>query len=318
MNAFTGFLLLGTGSTTFVEETASSYSRQPITLTSVSAFRTVNIDAITFSSTTDDWQTVTQYGLALTSDGPPLFWWTMLVPEAFADGYVFALAPYQISLNFDAIIYEAGAVSQFNIGDIIGGDINGNPLTVLSAISVDDGVISSGELDFGGGGSGSTGPTGPQGATGPTGATGASSTVTGPTGATGASSTVTGPTGPTGSANYASPTFTGTTTVSGGFNQKENALSANNIDFSTGSYFTKTITTATTFTVSNVPSSGTVASCILELTNGASSTITWWSGIKWAGGTVPTLSTSGLDSLWFYSFDGGTTWRGLLLAKGLA
>lgn len=93
------------------------------------------------------------------------------------------------------------------------------------------------------------------------------------------------------------------------------AMPANAIDLATGNLFTKTISGATTLTVSNVPTTGTVASFILELTNAGSAAITWFSGVKWAGGTAPTLTASGVDVLGFYSHDGGTTWRGMLLAK---
>lgn len=95
------------------------------------------------------------------------------------------------------------------------------------------------------------------------------------------------------------------------------AMAANNIDVSTGNLFTKTISGATTFTINNVPASGTAVSFILDLTNGGSSTITWWSSIKWANNTAPTLSTSSRDILGFFSYDGGTTWAGLLISKGL-
>ena len=93
------------------------------------------------------------------------------------------------------------------------------------------------------------------------------------------------------------------------------AMPANDIDLATGNLFTKTIPWATTFTVSNVPTTGTAASFILELTNAGSAAITWFSGVKWAGGSAPTLTASGVDVLGFYSHDGGTTWRGLVLAK---
>lgn len=93
------------------------------------------------------------------------------------------------------------------------------------------------------------------------------------------------------------------------------AMPANAIDLATGNLFTKTISGATTLTVSNVPTTGTAASFILELTNAGSAAITWFSGVKWAGGTAPTLTASGVDVLGFYSHDGGTTWRGLVLAK---
>jgi hypothetical protein len=93
------------------------------------------------------------------------------------------------------------------------------------------------------------------------------------------------------------------------------AMPANAIDLATGNFFTKTITAATTFTLSNIPASGQAASFILDLTNAGAYTITWFSGVKWAGGTAPTLTASGVDIVGFYSHDGGTTWRGLVLAK---
>ena len=93
------------------------------------------------------------------------------------------------------------------------------------------------------------------------------------------------------------------------------AMAANAIDLATGNLFTKTISGATTLTVSNVPTTGQAIGFILELTNGGSATITWFSGVKWASGTAPTLTASGVDILGFYSHDGGTTYRGLVLAK---
>lgn len=109
-----------------------------------------------------------------------------------------------------------------------------------------------------------------------------------------------------------------TTPVVTGGKETRVAMPANNIDLSTGNYFTKTISGATTLTISNVPSAGTAVSFIFDITNGGSSTITWWSGIKWASGTQPTLTTSGRDVLGFFTHDGGTTWNGLLLGKGMA
>lgn len=92
-------------------------------------------------------------------------------------------------------------------------------------------------------------------------------------------------------------------------------LTDNNIDMNLGNLFTKVITADTTFTISNVSPSGTVNSFILELTDPGSKTITWFRGVKWDGGNVPTLSASGVDILGFYSHDEGITWRGLVLSK---
>ena len=102
---------------------------------------------------------------------------------------------------------------------------------------------------------------------------------------------------------------------SGAIIERREAVAASDIDLSKGNYFTRTITTTTTLTVSNVPSSGSVASIILDLTNGGAGTITWWSGTKWVGGTAPTLTTSGRDVLGFFTHDGGTTWSGFLIGK---
>ena len=86
-------------------------------------------------------------------------------------------------------------------------------------------------------------------------------------------------------------------------------MSANNIDLSAGNLFIKTISGNTTLTVSNVPTSGNVGKFTLQLTNGGSSTITWFSlSIKWPQLTSPTLTVAGTDVIDFYTFDGGTTW----------
>lgn len=93
-----------------------------------------------------------------------------------------------------------------------------------------------------------------------------------------------------------------------------NAVAASAIDCAVGSYFTKTASGALTWTVTNVPATGAF-SFILELTNGGTGTQTWFSGIKWPGGTAPTLVASGVDVLGFITDDGGTTWRGVQLMK---
>ena len=105
--------------------------------------------------------------------------------------------------------------------------------------------------------------------------------------------------------------------LTGGLREAKVAMAANDISCTAGNYFTKTISTATTLTVSNVPTTGTAASFLLDLTNGGAGTITWWSGVKWAAGTAPTLTASGRDVLGFFTHDGGTTWSGLVLAKDI-
>lgn len=120
-------------------------------------------------------------------------------------------------------------------------------------------------------------------------------------------------------ASTASPTFTGTVTTAtvdllGSVRSNITTVSASAVDCSAGNYFIKTATGALTWTVTNVPASRAY-SFILELTNGGTGTQTWFSGIKWPGGTAPTLTTSGVDVLGFITDDGGTTWRGVQLMK---
>jgi hypothetical protein len=96
------------------------------------------------------------------------------------------------------------------------------------------------------------------------------------------------------------------------------AIAASNIDLSLGNYFTKTISGATTFTISNAAASGSVSCFALILTNGGSAAVTWFSGVTWNEATAPTLSASGVDVLVFFTINAGTTWRGFLSGKAMA
>lgn len=82
------------------------------------------------------------------------------------------------------------------------------------------------------------------------------------------------------------------------------------IDWSAGSYVTATIGGALTFTFSNPAPTGKACVAYLQLTNGGSAAITWPVSVTWSGGTAPTLRTSGVDLLRFYTQDNGTTWFG--------
>jgi len=94
-----------------------------------------------------------------------------------------------------------------------------------------------------------------------------------------------------------------------------NLASGSAINCDLGEVFYKTVTANTTFSRSNPRPSGRVTNIILELTNGGNYTVTWWSGIKWQQGVAPALTSGGTDILGFYSYDGGTTWRGVLLSR---
>ena len=103
-----------------------------------------------------------------------------------------------------------------------------------------------------------------------------------------------------------------------GVKETKVAMGANNIDLSAGNYFTYTLSGAQTLTVSNVASSGSVSAFVLEVTNGGSAALSYFSGVTWAAGTLPTLTAAGVDTLAFFTSDGGTTWRGFVLGLGMA
>lgn len=84
------------------------------------------------------------------------------------------------------------------------------------------------------------------------------------------------------------------------------------VDWSIGSYTTATIAGSLTFTFSNPAPAGKACVAYLELTNGGSAVITWPVSVTWAGATAPTLRTSGVDLLRFYTHDGGSSWFGEL------
>jgi len=102
--------------------------------------------------------------------------------------------------------------------------------------------------------------------------------------------------------------------ISGAYTQTIQAVSALDIDCSTGNYFTKTITTGTnTFTFSNAPSTRAY-SFTLELTH-TGGTASWPASVKWPGDTPPTLNTGTTHLLIFVTDDGGTRWRAASLAN---
>ena len=100
--------------------------------------------------------------------------------------------------------------------------------------------------------------------------------------------------------------------VDGPYKQVAEAVSALDIDLSTGNYFTKTINADSTFTFSNPPSSGTVGSFTLELTH-TSGTVSWPNEVKFPADTAPTLTTGKTHLFVFITDDGGARYRGAAL-----
>jgi len=85
------------------------------------------------------------------------------------------------------------------------------------------------------------------------------------------------------------------------------------LDISAGNVVTATVSTGTqTFTFTNPSATGKACSFTLHLTNGGSQTVNWPGAVDWAGGTAPTLTSSGLDVITFTTIDAGTTWLGFL------
>ena len=101
-------------------------------------------------------------------------------------------------------------------------------------------------------------------------------------------------------------------TVDGPYKQAAEAVSALDIDLSTGNYFTKTINGNSTFTFSNPPATGTVGSFTLELTH-TSGTVTWPSSVKFNSDTAPTLTTGKTHLFYFTTDNNGTRYRGAAL-----
>lgn len=116
-------------------------------------------------------------------------------------------------------------------------------------------------------------------------------------------------------ADLSGDTFTGQVLVPSLLEKALAVPVSNVIDLWAATYWTKTITANTTFTISNAPTSGFGGVIILTLTNGGSATVGWWAGIKWAKGTTPALTSAGKDVLGFFTTDNGVTWSGVVLSK---
>ena len=88
------------------------------------------------------------------------------------------------------------------------------------------------------------------------------------------------------------------------------------IDVESGNVVTATVDTSTnTFTFSKPSATGKACSFTLLLTNGGSQTVNWPGSVDWAGGTAPSLTSSGVDIITFTTVDAGVIWYGF--AAGL-
>lgn len=113
-------------------------------------------------------------------------------------------------------------------------------------------------------------------------------------------------------APVAAPAFTGTITHTGASKENVTAIAAADLDLSSASLFTKSISSNTTFTLSNLPvaAEGGMAFAV-KLTISSAAVPSWPASVKWPGGTKPPLP-NGTHLIGFLSFDDGTTWDAVL------
>lgn len=108
-------------------------------------------------------------------------------------------------------------------------------------------------------------------------------------------------------------------TLTGAVVEKISALSGTSVelDLKTSNNFTHTATANTTFTVTaNTGTSFQLGT--LVLTNAGNYTITWPSSFNWADNTPPTLNTSGIDVITFFTVNGGTKYYAVQSITGVA
>ena len=99
--------------------------------------------------------------------------------------------------------------------------------------------------------------------------------------------------------------------LAGRYAQTSIEVAALDIDCSLGNYFTKTITSSSTFTFSNIPASRSY-SFTLCVTHD-SGTITWPGSVKWPKNTAPPLTTYKKHKFMFVTNDGGSVFYGAAL-----
>ena len=104
-------------------------------------------------------------------------------------------------------------------------------------------------------------------------------------------------------------TVGGGASITGAVKSNISTVSGSTIDCSQGNYFKKTITGATEFAFTNVPT-GCVYIMTLEVICNGSAAITWTgTAVKWPADTAPTLTDGKTQLFTLVTDDGGTRWR---------
>jgi hypothetical protein len=80
------------------------------------------------------------------------------------------------------------------------------------------------------------------------------------------------------------------------------------INFTLGNVVTAVLASGGSFTISNAPASGIYGKFKFILTNGGTVSDPWHASVKFAGGTTPTLTSSGIDIITFETIDNGANW----------
>jgi len=121
-----------------------------------------------------------------------------------------------------------------------------------------------------------------------------------------------------GAAAALAPTITGGMTLSGSTKQNVQALGALDLDLSVSDFFTKSISANSTFAFSN-PTANRAQAFVLELTISSAAVPTWPASVQWENGFNPSSTLgNGRHVLGFVTFDGGTTWTGMVGARAAA
>lgn len=118
-------------------------------------------------------------------------------------------------------------------------------------------------------------------------------------------------------ANMAKASYGGQETVS----TNSTATGAVTLNLTNGNVFSLTLTGNVTLTFSGATSGKACSFAVYAKQDSTGSrTVTWPSGVKWAGGSAPTMSTSAnaLDIVVFESLDGGTNWYGSIVGNAFA
>ncbi len=89
------------------------------------------------------------------------------------------------------------------------------------------------------------------------------------------------------------------------------------IDLSLGNNFRRQFNATSTIAFSNAPVSNAFG-FTFTMVNAGTYAITWPVNLDWAGGSAPILTSTGVDVLTFFTFDGGTTYYGFVVGKNMS